>query len=219
MITTYTDLQAELSDFANRTDLVDVTAARTALGLSDGVAATLIQMAESKLRRDHRCRKLQARTFTVSADDTDLPSDFGTPESLYHDGPTYYGPIEIVTPDRLAQVKELYGTSGAPSHASIVDSVMRFAPVPSSSYDLKMTYWVSLQSLSAEAPTNWLIEGHPDIYLVSGLLELAPYVKDPNMISVWKEKREEALEELHQYTDRHQFSGKMRARPKRAIGG
>jgi hypothetical protein len=218
MITSYSTLQDEVSDWLNRSDLSSASSQRTSLGLSDGVVTTFIQMAEGKLKRDHRVRKLQARTITVTAEEYTLPSDFDSLQSLAHDGQVYFGSIEIVGPEKLSEIKGKYGTSGVPSHASLIDGVLRFAPVTSSSISLKMTYWVVLPALSESAPTNWLLEDHPDIYLYATLLESAPYLKDDPRVAIWKSELNERLEELHLSIERAQFSGRMVARPRRAIG-
>jgi hypothetical protein len=204
-ITSFSTLVSTAGDWLNRSDL-------------SAACETFVQMAEGKLKRDHRIRKLQSSTITVSAETYTLPSDFDSLQSLAHDGQAYFGSIEIVGPEKLSEIKQLYGTSGVPSHAAIIDGVLRFAPVTSSSVTLKMTYWVVLPALSESAPTNWLLEDHPDIYLYAVLLESAPYLKDDPRVAVWKTELEERLEELHKQLERAQFSGRLVIRPRRAIG-
>jgi hypothetical protein len=206
MITSYATLKTTVDSWLNRSDLTSVS-------------ETFIQLAESKLRRDPRARKLQTRTFSVSADDASLPSDFDSLQSLYHDGSTYYGPIVTTGPEVLGRIKGDRSASGVPTHAAIVGAAMRFAPVPDTTYNLKMTYWVLLTALSDDAPTNWLLEEHPDVYLYATLLESAPYLKDDPRVATWETQLEKRLEDMHQQTHRQQFSGTMRAAPRRAIGG
>lgn len=204
-ITSYSTLKTALGDWLNRSDL-------------ETVASDFVQMAEGRLKRDHRVRKLQSRTITVTAEEYTLPSDFDSLQSLTHDGSVYFGSIDIVGPEKLSDIKSLYGTSGVPSHAAIIDGVLRFAPVTSSSISMKMTYWVVLPALSDDAPTNWLLEDHPDIYLYASLCESAPYLKDDPRLAVWKSELNERLEELHQQSERAQFSGRLVIKPRRPIG-
>lgn len=206
-LTTYAELQTMVADALERGDLKNVI-------------PVLIVQAEGKLRNDRRVRSLLTAPFSITADDLAVPSDFRTLESWYHDGPTYYGPIEIVGADQLGILKASYGTTGVPSYAAILGGVFRFAPAPTGTYATKMTYWRTLTALSAGV--NWLYTGHPHIYLRAALAEAGPYVaRDPVATKVVAEAREQLeldLEALHQETWDHQWSGTMR-RQFTPIGG
>jgi hypothetical protein len=197
--TDYSSLKANVADWLNRSDLTSAI-------------PVFIQNAESSLKRDHRVRKLQTRTLTASADDTAVPSDYGANEAMYHDGSTYYHGIEVVGAERLGELKQLFGTTGPPAYAALLDGVIRWAPVPDTTYTLKWAYWRKLLSLSDSQTTNWLIEEHPDIYLYAALLESAPYLKGDERLAVWGSELERRLEELHRDTERQHFSGPMSRR-------
>ena len=51
-------------------------------------------------------------------------------------------------------------------------------------------------ALSGSVTTNWLLTNHPDLYLYGSLLEAAPFVRDKDMISVWKAFVEEAFSDI-----------------------
>ncbi|MEE8608893.1 MAG: hypothetical protein V3S55_14910 [Nitrospiraceae bacterium] len=207
-VTTYQELQDHIADTLIRTDLATPI-------------TTFIQMAESVFKRDRRARKLSDRgTFSVSADGSTLPSDFHSMESWYHDGPTFYGPIEIVNADMIGQLKgrEFGGQTGAPAHAAIIDGTARYAPEPNDTFLTKMVYWRKVDPLTTNNSTNWLLDDHPDIYIYGSLVHTAPYLKDDPRLQVWSALLEKGLEELDRATEDEMFSGSMK-RHFRPIGG
>jgi hypothetical protein len=206
LITNYSSLKGEVANWLNRSDLTDAI-------------ETMIQLAEKSLNEDHRVRSLVTNNaFVVDADDEALPSDCAYPESLYHDGATYFGEIEIVPAEKLGGLKAVHGTTGVPAYAALQNNALKFAPVPSGSFTLKLTYWRQVPALSSSAPTNWLITDHPHIYLYATLVESAPYLKDDDRLQVWRQELELRLERLHDYLQRRQFSGSISRRPRRPIG-
>jgi hypothetical protein len=221
LITSYATLQQEVADELNRSDLSTLSGERAALGLTLPSVKTLIQLAESKMRRDFRIRKLQERSpFTVSADNADLPSDIREIQSLAHDGGTYYGPIRNAqSMARLAEYKSQFGLTGAPRYFVRLGSKLRFAPAPDASFSLKLEYWMKPESLSDTATTNWLLDEQPDIYFYAVLLESAPYLKDDARIEVWQSQYEQRAEELYMMTDKEMTAGDVAWRPTRVFGG
>lgn len=205
MITTYAELQTSIANWLIKTNLT-------------ATIPEFIQLAEARLRRDVRARKLQNTTLAVSTENVTLPSDFRSLESLAHDGSTYYGPIDIVTADKLPLIKARLGATGVPSHAAILDMVIRFAPTPDGTYTLDFSYWRKLDALSASNTSNWMLDDHPDIYLYGALLESAPFLKDDARVPVWERRYEQALEELHSLTQDNQFGGGSSARHYTPIG-
>jgi hypothetical protein len=206
-ITNYSELQTSIGTWLNRSDLTSVI-------------PDFITLAESKLNKDQRMRRIQTREpLSVSTEQVALPSDFRQIKSLYHDGPTYYHPIRIVGGDELAQEKRIYGAdSGVPFVAAVLDDELWFAPEPNATFSLIMAYEAKISALSASSTTNWLITNHPEIYLYASLVEAEPYLKDDPRIQTWKGLLEEALELLYRDAQRHEFSGHMVSRPRMAIG-
>jgi hypothetical protein len=207
-ITNYSELKTAVANWLDRSDLT-------------AYVPDYITLAESKLRKDRQVRKIQVRVpFSVSTEKVDVPSDFRQIKSLYHDGPTYYGPIDIVGEGELAQEKHLNGAdSGVPAKAAYVSDQIWFSPEPDATYSLVMTYETSLVALSDSNTTNWLITNHPEIYLYAALVESAPFLKDDARIATWETMLSKALGLLYQNTQRQEFSGHMVSRPRRPIGG
>src|SRR5262245_57353798 len=105
MITSYATLQSEVASVLNRTDLTEPI-------------KTFIQSAEKRLRRDRRARKLASQDFVVSAVETNLPAQFQSLQSLYHNGPTFFGALEIVSANDLADVSRRFPPNGPPQKAA-----------------------------------------------------------------------------------------------------
>jgi hypothetical protein len=179
-----------------------------------------ITLAEAKLSRDQRVRKLDERTLTTvaSTDYVTLPSDFKAVEALYYDGDNRRGEINVVPADKLPMMKLSAGPTGLPVVGSIVGSRLYLAPVPDGAYSLYLKYESVLPSLSATLTSNWLLESHPDVYLYAALVEAEPYLRDDERIALWQGQLEQKLEHLAKYTDRQEYTGRLVMRPRLAIG-
>ena len=196
-VTDYTELKAAVADWLLRTDLTSVI-------------PDFITHAENALRRDPRVRRLVTTTLPVDAQDESLPTDFVQLESLYLDGDTYFGEIDVVSAGMLGDIERNFGQTGVPMAAAILDqSVMRFAPVPDATYTFKMTYWETVPHLSGSLLSNWLLDDHSDIYLYASLIESAPYLRDDQRIALWRSELERRLMELDRNIKRGQYSGSL----------
>lgn len=200
LITDYASLQTQIANTLNRSTLTNDI-------------PNFIQQFEGEARDDERIRDLlQIDPFTVSADNVSLPSDFIGIESLTHVGPTHFGPVEIVEPDSLALLLRNYGdTQGPPEYAAQVAGRLRFAPSSfDASYDLRLTYWRTIRTLSATNPTNWLLTARPDIYLYGALVEAEPFLKNDERLTVWQTRLEQKIEKLAASIERSRFGGSLR---------
>lgn len=160
--TTYAELQLAVADALNRGDIKNVI-------------PLMVAFAEAGFRNDSRIRNLTSAAFSVDADDEALPAGLKVLESIAHNGPTYYGPIEKVGADVIGTLRGRFGASGAPAYAADIGGSLRFAPVPDTTYSLKITYWQTVTALSVGA--NWLYTAHPHIYYFGTLAQAGPWVK------------------------------------------
>lgn len=210
-LTTYAGFQRVVADWLDRPDL-------------EPVLPTAIILAEAALNRDDRVRNLEVNAFTIDADDESVPTGFKQLDSWAHNGPTYFGQIDIVGAGELGRLKGLYGATGVPRYAAVVDTVFRFAPVANASFATKMTFWQGITALSGGL--NWLYSAHPDIYLYATLIELGPYLKtDPRggswlrqQLTTWREEKEMRIAQLHKNNWIRQWGGGHIARTIEPIG-
>jgi hypothetical protein len=212
LVTTYATLQTHIADTLNRSDLTDVI-------------PNFIQQFESQAKRDQRLRKLSDRgTFSITGDGQSLPSDFYKLDSWYHDGSSYFGPIQIVPQDEIGRLKGSYGDTGVPQFAAIIpgdgtdSATVRFAPEPDATYNTKMVYERRITDLSDTETTNYLLLEAPDIYLYGALVESAPYLKDDNRMMLWKSLLEERIEAYHMAQQDARWGGPIK-RQYTPIGG
>lgn len=192
-ITSYATLQSAVADWLNRDDLT-------------AVIPQFIANAEARFKRDLRVRKLQnAGTFTILADDQSLASDLMAVESWYLDGPTFFHRIQMVGAEALGELKTVWGSTGVPRYAAMIDGSARFAPAPDVPYNTKLTYWRKIVGLSDQNVSNWLLEAHPDVYLYASLVEAAPYLSDDTRVATWQEQLDKRLGEIDALTTVEQF--------------
>lgn len=204
LIDSYTNLKTVIADWLVRTDLGDVV-------------PTFIQTAEARLKRDPRVRKLRTQALALKAQTVNLPSDFKRLEALYFDGPTYFGDIDTVATGQLGDVEATKGETGVPSHTAIIGQTLRLAPVPDKTYNARLAYWATIDPLSDNTQSNWLLTDYPDIYLYASLLPSAPYLRDDPRLAVWERELEKALAELKRHTDDQAYGGSLVRRPARAL--
>lgn len=212
MITTYATLQTEVLGFVGHTGDTDLTAA----------LPTLIQLAEGELKDDIRARKMTCSgTFTIRQDGETLPEYYGEMDSWYHDGPTYYGPIEICTLEQLADFKARIGDTGVPQYAALTLDGERvfFAPEPDATYITRMAFKMTITNLSGTNTTNWLLEDHPQVYLYAVARQVGKWLKDREMSAEYEQELEKLLDKMYISGSRKQFSGRLKGRPRRPIGG
>ena len=195
-------LEAVVADYLNRTDLTTQ--------ITDAV-----ELCEARLRRHEATRTLTSTSLTLDAASVSLPSDFRSAYSLYYNSDNgAYGPIEIVSPERVMEYTGTFGSAGRPAVAAILYDPLSLllGPAPSgSTYTATLVYDQGMDS-------TYLLAHFPDIYLYGTLVEMIPFIRDDNRIPMFEQRFQQALEELRQYNQRANYSGKMVIRPRQALG-
>jgi hypothetical protein len=85
-------------------------------------------------------------------------------------------PLKGMSPAALRQ--EYDGSSDTPTAYALVSDGIRLAPPPSSPILLTMDYFGTLDPLSVYAPSNWLLQKHPDAYVTGTLFHYYRWSKD-----------------------------------------
>ena len=169
-----------------------------------------------------RIRRIQTKDFNAT-EEYALPSDFKSMVELYHDGPSVFARIPIVSLGEISERKRRHGNLGQPMFASVVDGPssehhIRFAPEPSGTWALRMTYESSLVALSDSATENWLLTAAPDLYLFSTMSEAELFLQEDERVAIWEKKYAQAADEFEKDQDRRQYSGPLTPRPAHIIG-
>lgn len=182
-LSTYDDLVVELLDFADRQDL-------------EAKAPVLIALAESQLDRALRVREMHVVLDDVLSGATyALPSDFEDIASLtlttsLSDGIKYLPPPEFFA-------LEANNQSAVPMYCTFIGTNLYVTPIAPADTPFRLIYFAKLPGLSLANETNWLLSKAPDLYLAAAIAELETYVNNDERIPMWKERRDEAIDEMN----------------------
>ncbi len=190
-IDTYARLEAAIGDAANRDDLFDdVTAYSPAV--IEGMIKRVISDATAGIQRDLVARgghkDMEALTdalaCTAGSEVVALPEDFAGHRAflLVRDAVKV---LEFVDPTTLYRQYPA-AARGEPEKFTITGArTARLRPIPDGSYPLRLIYYKALTPLSAEA-VNWVLLGHPDIYVSRALWRLSLMLENDARAPVWK---------------------------------
>jgi hypothetical protein len=136
-----------------------------------------ILFAESWFNRELRTPEMeQTLTFSVEDEDRPLPADYLAMRAIYQETEPDRA-LNGMSPDQLR--RDFGGYSGIPQAYAIVGGGIRFAPVPERELLYTMDYFARIENLSVTAPTNWLLQTAPDLYLFAALFFGYEWAKNP----------------------------------------
>lgn len=109
--------------------------------------------------------------------------------------------ITDLTTLKAAVLEEL----NRPDLDTVVDTLVQLAEARLFD-DYRVWMWYAeLAELSAEAPTNALLTGWPQLYFYAALSESAPYLKDDPRLATWEALLDARLNGHHQRKWREDF--------------
>lgn len=221
-ITTYAELQSAVADWLNRTDLTSVI-------------PTFISLAETRLNRDLRARRmLTTETIvipTAGYDLDDLTGDYLEAKTLYIN----QGHCEFVTQERALDYAYLYNNAVDKPWFTIQGELLKLAPSSFPVYQAPalsetdpllllndypvalmdsdpgiegvLTYYAKIPALSGSNTSNWLLADSPDLYLYGTLVQTAPYLREDERVGVWNTIYQQLLNDFRLADERAQASG------------
>ncbi len=153
--TTYAELQATLLSMVDNTD-ANIDAAR-AIGLAEMRFNRLLDMPE-----------MEATTTLTTAATTALPTDLWQIRSLHLEA----DPRVVLEPVSIAVLRSRYNAAatGQPQVYAIVGQNLIFGPSPDSAYSATLVYKQSIEPLSDDNPTNFILEKYTDLYLAGAMM-------------------------------------------------
>ena len=191
-LSNYTELQASVADFLNRSDMTSVI-------------PDFITMAEAELNRTLRVREMSVRTQApIDSQYVKLPDDFLGMRNI----DLLTDPVTPMTYKNLQNldVHRASDATGKPIYYSIMQNNIEFSPVPDGDYTIEIVYYQKVPSLSANS-TNWLLTDHPDAYLYGSLMHSAPYLQADERIGVWAGKYQQVIQQITTSDEKARFSG------------
>jgi hypothetical protein len=194
MISTYSDLQGAVASWLARGDL----------------AATIpdfIALFEATANRRLRVRQQEATvSLTPSAGSVALPVDYLAWRRLTWTGNSR-ADLTYVEPSWL-QAAYPTAPAGVPQVFTIEGGAILIRPVDAAV--LEFLYFQKIPPLSSDAPVNWLLTEHPDLYLFGALAESYGFTVDPEKLALWKARRDELFEEVTALSAKSRGAGAMR---------
>jgi hypothetical protein len=180
-ISTYTQLKEALTFWSGREG--DTT-------ILSGMERA-ISLVEARFNRVLRVSDMEAQaTGTTSSGIIDLPSDFLAVRRVEV---SPYGTLQLAPP-KLAADEFPSRTGSYPRFYSILGLSMEI--IPDTTSTVTLDYYQKIPALSDDAPTNWLLTDHPDLYLYATLGELAALGKNAPEAAAWLARGDAILNEI-----------------------
>jgi hypothetical protein len=201
-IDTYAKLQAAIADTVNRDDLsADVSAYSPAT--IDGMVKRSIAYATATIQRDlisrggHKNMETVINSLTTSSgvETVTLPTDFLGARTFYlSTNPLVM--LEFVDPTTLFNQYPSSATGRPEKYTIIGTNTAYLRPIPDGTYTTRLIYSASIPVLSDVQTTNWLLTGHPDIYIAAAMLELCIYLENDERLQFWKGYYDQKMNDL-----------------------
>ena len=194
-LSTYSELQASIADWLNRTDLT------TAI-------VDFITLAEAQFNRTIRVSQMEQRatTNTVAGDGyLSLPADYLMMRNIQLNSNPVRS-LDYLTPEEIDKFYDS-SESSKPAAYTIVGNEFQLAPTPDAAYEVEISYYQKIAALSDTNTSNWLLESYPDMYLYGALIQAEPYLKNDQRIILWKSALQLAQDELIKADRKHRWSG------------
>jgi hypothetical protein len=179
-ITTYSELQSAIGNWAGRDDLT------TRL-------PEFIALFEAQLNRKLRVRQqITSTTLSPSSGTASLPSDYLEWKRVTWSG-TPARQLQYATPEYASAVNP-DGASADPIYFTIEGANLKVVPISDTS--ISFLYAQKVPALTDSNTTNWLLTAHPDAYLYGSLEKLATYTQDLSNGVSWHQLAAQALDEM-----------------------
>lgn len=191
---TYSDLKTTIASYLARSDLT-------------AQIPDFITLAENRLRRDLRTRKmlkLVSATMTANDNTLSLPSDFLQLRDI-HLATTPARPVNFQAPSiffRNARVTD----TGVPVDYTILDAEFQFAPIPDTNYTTRMLYYAAPAYLSDSNTSNAFLANYPDALIYASLGEAEPYLMNDERLAVWAALYQRAVDSITSSDDQDEYS-------------
>ena len=197
-ITTYAELQSNITDFLNRDDLASVT-------------PTFISLAEADMQRQVRHWRQEKRsTAELDTQYSAIPADFLEAIRFYITSGESR-PLELISQFQLLDRKyQRANTSGEPAYYAITAGEIEIFPAPAGTYTAELYYNARIEPLSDSNTSNWMLQYFPDAYLYGSLIHSAPYLKDDSRLQIWAALYQSAIDAINMSGEKAKFGGSGR---------
>lgn len=181
----YTELKTAIADWEHRS-------------YDAGKLDTFIDLFEARASRNLRTLEMETReTFTPASEFHPLPAGFIAFRNVQANL-TYPHTLEYASPQKIASA----GLTGDPTYYTFNGNQVEFSP-SASGKSMEWTYYKAIPALSSSTATNWLLNKHPDYYLMGCIQQALIWSLDDragqveamlaNMESIINQERNQAM--------------------------
>lgn len=195
-ISTYDELVSATADWMARNNI------------SSTRANDFVSLAEADFNRTLRVTSMERRAAaTIEAGDAylSMPQNCLGLRVLTHDT-TPFEELQYVTQDWM-RTRLMRLNTGRPKFYAQFGTEFQLGPVPDANYAFEAIYYERIPGLSAGAPTNWLLEQHPDIYLFGTLVQCALFYQNDTMLARYEPRLAQKLDDLRSSESSIEFNG------------
>ena len=190
----YSELKTAISGYLNRSDL-------------DSMMDTFIGQVETELNRRIRTKDMIKRaTATADSQYLTLPTNWLEAINVEITSGDFTPLFQVSIESLDVYRKSVNNRTGKPVWFAIVNSTLELCPTPDVDYDLQLTYYGKIDSLSDSNTTNFVSNNHSDLYLYGALKTASIYLMDDNRVSMFHTAFEKSIEEIRMEQERASFA-------------
>ena len=212
-LTTYSGLQAAVTDWLGRDDLTEQI-------------PIFIQLAEKRMNRELRLRVMEqtataalpAGVHIVELPERRIDGDWkvfmemrdlawSSPDKLVRN-------LKYTPPDDYVVLTQ---PSGIPGQYTIISNRLYLLPTPAWEGELRLTYYGEIPPLSDIQYTNNVLQMFPDLYLYATLVETGPFTRSSAPLELWTEYYTAARQKAEANEQRARFTANLTMRPTRRV--
>lgn len=172
---------------------------------------TFLIMVESRINRILKTREQTGRSYTPTTEGGEyypLPPDYAGMRDIQINTAVPHNDHSVeslvyLSPEEMNTKKHYGGTL----YYCVIANQIQLFPKTKAGGSIEMVYYRRAPNLNANAPSNWLSQSHPDIYL-SGLMgEIETFVKNYDVAKTWYSKMNNLISEMEVSDVKERWSG------------
>lgn len=174
---------------------------------------TFILMAEGRINRLLKTRMQSNRAYTYTIDEVEyypLPLDYAGMRDVQVNSALPFEPHSTY-PMTALNPQMFNSERGRPFNGTyfycIIADQIQIHPILPSGQSIEMVYFQKVPALNESAPSNWLSEAYPDIYVAGVTSEIEGFVKNYDVSTMWQARMAGAIDELDMSDTEERWSG------------
>lgn len=146
------------------------------------------------LRNEEMCEEYDIATVQDQSDYS-LPADYAGMRSISLETDGAIQPLEYLNPESTDWLVDSDDETDVKYYTIRSKKLVLMKPPADADSNIRINYFKKVPELTSTDTTNWLSEMHPDIYVAGLMVEIASFVKNPDLARSWNEKFAAAVDE------------------------